>query len=431
MGEKERVPREGRNQTATPVARNGVAAWHQQGWPVVLQVLPSLVTGGAERGCIDVAVALAQAGALPLVASEGGPMIRELDRLSIPHFTLPLASKNPLTIYRNIAQLEAIIREWQVDVIHARSRAPAWSAWYAARNTGIRFMTTFHAAYGFSNRFKHAYNAVMARGERVIAVSEFIRSHILENYPVHPFAVRVIPRGVDLSLFTPEQVTPSRMIQLARAWQLPEDRPVIMLPGRLTRIKGQTVLIEALARLGRRDVVCVLVGSDQGRHGYRRELEERILRAGLGGVVMCVDHCSDMAAAYSLATVVVVASIVPEAFGRVIVEAQAMGRPLVVSDVGAIKETVEAGKTAWVVPPGDPEALAGALRVALELSEEQRRDQAVRAREFVTTRFTRERMCAATLDVYAELVGSQRAFAAVNGHSRPAAEDLDEEEAAP
>lgn len=374
-------------------------------WPVVLQVLPGLVTGGAERGCIDVAIALAEEGALPLVASSGGPMVRELDRAGITHLTLPLHSKNPLVMRANVGRLESIIRRHSVDIVHARSRAPAWSALAAARRTGAHFMTTFHAPYNFSNRFKHYYNSVMAQGERVIAVSEFIREHILANYDIDPAVVRVVHRGIDVSTFGPDKVSPSRMIQLARAWRLPEDRPVVMLPGRLTRWKGQTVLIEALARLGRNDVQCLLVGGDQGRTRYRKELETLIRSRNLGSVVHIADHCSDMAAAYALATVVVSASSEPEAFGRVIVEAQAMGRPVIVTDLGAVKETVVPGETAWVVPAGDPGALARALAEALALTPDQRQSLAERAMAHVGEGFTRKRMCADTLAVYGELLG--------------------------
>lgn len=376
--------------------------------PVVLQVLPSLSTGGAERGCVDVAVALAAAGARPLVASSGGAMIRELDRAGVEHIKLPLDSKTPWGIYRNAGRLAEIIERHGVEVVHARSRAPAWSAWLAARRTGARFMTTFHAPYNFKGRIKHAYNAVMARGERVIAISEFIRGHILANYPVPPEAIRVIHRGIDPSIFAPDRVTQPRLIQLAQQWRLPDDRPVILLPGRLTRWKGQLDMIDALAALGRRDVSCVLVGSDQGRTGYRRELEARIAHHDLGGVVHIVDHCSDMAAAYALATVVVSASREPEAFGRVIVEAQAMGRPVIVTNIGAVMETVVPGETALVVPPLAPEALAGALDRALAMTGEERAAQAERAMAHVATGFSKEQMCGETLAVYRDLADSPR-----------------------
>lgn len=404
--------------TIDDTARNGGAPDAVQGtatgWPggrapTVLQVVPTLVTGGAERGCIDMALALAEAGGTPLVASQGGPMVRELDRAGIAHLTLPLASKNPLTIRKNARKLARIIRERHVDIVHARSRAPAWSAWLACRETGARYMTTFHAPYNFGNGLKRWYNSVMARGERIIAISDFIRRHILDSYAVDPARIRTIHRGIDRAVFAPDRVSSARLVQLAKQWRLPDDRPVVLLPGRLTRWKGQTVLIEALEKLGRKDVVCLLVGSDQGRSSYRQELESRVERAGLGGVVVMTDHCSDMAAAYLLSTVVVSASREPEAFGRVIVEAQAMGKPVIVSAIGAYQETVIPGETAWVVPPGDALALAGALREALSLTTEQRDAIGARAQAFVADRYTKELMCADTLGVYAELMAERRA----------------------
>ncbi|MBI1209710.1 MAG: glycosyltransferase [Azospirillum sp.] len=392
-----------RNNPAKP-ARTAAATGGRRRPLVVLQVLPGLVTGGAERGCIDVAVALAQAGGSPVVASSGGPMVRELDRAGIPHLTLPLDSKHPWQLYRNIGRLATIIREMGVDIVHARSRAPAWSAWYAARRTGVHFMTTFHAPYNFDGRWKLAYNSIMARGERVIAISDFIRQHILAYYATPPEAIRVIHRGIDRAIFAPDRVPALRLIQLARSWRLPDDRKVILLPGRLTRWKGQIDFIEALTRLGRQDISAVLVGSDQGRTGYRRELEQLIEQRGLQGVVFIVDHCNDMPAAYMMANVVVSASREPEAFGRVIVEAQAMGRPVVVTGIGAVQETVVPGETAWVVPPRDPPALAEAIAAALELSPEQRSHRAERAIAHVGDRFTREKMCSETLGVYYELM---------------------------
>lgn len=382
---------------------------HPTGWPrgrapVVLQVVPTLVTGGAERGCIDMALALQEAGGTPLVASQGGPMVRELDRAGIRHIVLPLASKNPLTIRRNARRLEKIIAEHRVDIVHARSRAPAWSAWLACRATGARYMTTFHAPYNFGNALKRWYNSVMARGERVIAISDFVRAHILDNYDTDPARIRTIHRGIDPDVFSPDRVAPHRLVQLMKDWRLPDDRPVILLPGRLTRWKGQTVLIEALERLGRKDIVALLVGSDQGRSGYRQELEDRIRRAGLEGVVRMTGDCKDMAAAYLLSTIVVSASREPEAFGRVIVEAQAMGKPVIVTAIGAYQETVLPGETAWVVPPDDAVALAEALSQALSLTQEERDAIGTRAQAFVAERYTRQRMCGDTLGVYAELM---------------------------
>jgi glycosyltransferase involved in cell wall biosynthesis len=375
--------------------------------PVVLQVVPSLVTGGVERGTVDVAGALVEAGWTALVASSGGPMVRELDRLGVKHIPLPLHSKNPLTIRANIGRLEAVIRNCGVDIVHARSRAPAWSAFYAAKRTGARFVTTFHATYNIGwMGLKAAYNAVMTRGERVIAISHFIADHMQATYLTEPSKIRVVHRGIDFSRFDPARVSQERIIQLAQRWRLPDGYPVILLPGRLTRWKGQAVLIQALAALARRDVRCLLVGSDQGREAYTDELKTLISRRGLTDVVHIVGDCSDMPAAYMLTDVVVSASTDPEAFGRVIVEGQALGRPVIATDNGAGRENVVDGQTGLLVPPGDPEALAAAIDRILAMTTDERERLAEQAMAFVRGNFSRERMCARTLAVYAEVLAT-------------------------
>jgi glycosyltransferase involved in cell wall biosynthesis len=379
---------------------------NQDGRNVVLQVLPALVTGGVERGTIDVAGALVDAGWTALVASNGGPMVRELDRLGVKHIQLPLDSKNPLIMRANVARLEAVIRQYGVDVVHARSRAPAWSACAAAKKTGAHFLTTFHGTYNVGMLgLKNAYNAIMTKGERVIAISHFIADHMQAVYRTDPAKIRVVHRGVDLSRFDPTRVSQERIIQLAQRWRLPDGYPVIMLPGRLTRWKGQTVLIEALAMLGRRDVRCLLVGSDQGRDAYTDELKSLVRQRDLTDVVHIVGECNDMPAAYMLTDVVVSASTDPEAFGRVIVEGQAMGRPVVATNNGAARENVLDGRTGTLVPPDNPAALASALASALAIGPEERESRAAVAIQFVRENFTRELMCARTLGVYAELIG--------------------------
>jgi len=216
--------------------------------PVILQVLPALVTGGVERGTVDIAAAIAEAGWTPLVASSGGPMVHELDRLKVRHIELPLASKNPLVVRENIERLIKVIADNKVDIVHARSRAPAWSASIAAARAGVHFVTTFHGTYNLGwLGLKHAYNKVMTKGERVIAISDFIARHIETVYRVDPARIRVVPRGIDLTRFDPNRVSPERIIQLAQKWRLVDGQRVVMLPGRLTRWKGQEVLIEALA----------------------------------------------------------------------------------------------------------------------------------------------------------------------------------------
>jgi glycosyltransferase involved in cell wall biosynthesis len=374
--------------------------------PVILQVLPSLVTGGVERGTVDMAASLQEAGWLPLVASNGGPMVRELDRLGVQHIVLPLHSKNPLVIRANIARLEAIIRVNKVDIVHARSRAPAWSAFYAAQNTKVHFVTTFHGTY---NRgpfgLKIPYNAVMTRGERVIAISNFIADHMQTTYHTSPDIIRVVHRGIDIDRFDPNKVSQERIIQLANRWRLPDGYAVVMLPGRLTRWKGQEVLIDALAMLGRRDIRCLLVGSDQGRTAYHDELQAMAKRRDLSDIVHIVGECNDMPAAYMLTDVVVSASTDPEAFGRVIVEAQAMGRPVVATDNGAGRENVLDGQTGLLVPPRDPAALALAIDRVLAIGPAERAERAALAIDFVRRNFTRHLMGERTLAVYRELLG--------------------------
>jgi glycosyltransferase involved in cell wall biosynthesis len=374
--------------------------------PAVLQIVPSLVSGGAERGTADLAGALAAAGWLPYVASAGGPLERELRRSGATHVTLPLVSKNPLVMRRNAATLTQLIRHHGIDIVHARSRAPAWSALSAACATGAHFVTTFHNAYGVRPALKRRYNSVMARGERVIAISQFVADYAASVYGVGSDRLRIIPRGVDLEVFDPRRVAAPRIISLAREWRLPDGAPVVMLPGRLTRWKGGLDFIAAIEILGRRDICCLLIGAEQ-RRGFRRELKATIERQGLGRLFRIVEDCTDMPAAYMLADVVVSASREPEGFGRVIVEAQAMERPVVATDHGGARETVISGVTGWLVPPCDPVALAAGIDQALSLSPGERAQLARRTTAHVTAQFSREAMCARTIEVYKELLFPQ------------------------
>jgi glycosyltransferase involved in cell wall biosynthesis len=374
--------------------------------PVVLQVLPALVAGGVERGAIDIAAAVAAAGGTAIVASEGGPLERHLARAGAHHIELPLASKNPRVMWRNIGRLVQVIERHGVDIVHARSRAPAWSARAAARRSGCHFVTTFHGTYNFNNPFKRIYNSIMTKGERVIAISDFIAHHIRQNYNVDPARVAVIQRGVDLEIFNPAQVAAPRMVQMATDWRLPDGLPLVMLPARFSRWKGQRLLLDALTRLDDLEFCCVLIGADQGRVAYRKELEDRIDRLKLRSRAFILDHCNDMSAAYMLADVVVSASTEPEAFGRVISEAQAMGRPVVASDHGGAREQVLPDVTAFLFEPGNPDALAAALRRALLLTTEEREQVRHQAEAHVLANFSKDRMCARTLALYGELLGA-------------------------
>ncbi len=370
----------------------------------VLQVLPALETGGVERGTVEMVQAIVRAGGNALVASAGGRLVAAVERAGGTHITLQLASKNPARIWRNAARLAFLIRAAEVDIVHARSRAPAWSAWLACRKTGARFVTTWHGVYKENAPGKRRYNAVMARGERIIAISQFVAAKLKARHGVDPGRLRVIPRGVDTAMFDPAAVSGDRMARLANQWRLPDGASTIMLPARLTRWKGQSVMLEAMARLERQDVYLVLVGAEQGRARYRRELLARAETLGISNRVRLVGHCDDMPAALMLADIVVNPSVEPEPFGRTVIEAQAMGRPVVVSDAGGTAETVEHGVTGWRVRPGDPGALSATLDVILRLEPAERAAFGARARASVCTNYTTAAMQQATLEVYRELL---------------------------
>ncbi len=372
--------------------------------PVIMQIIPELGPGGAEQGCIDMAAALTTAGAQAIIVSHGGSRIHELARIGAVHIDLPVHSKNPLVMWQNIQKLRTLIKRYNVSIVHARSRAPAWSAWRACKNTDAHFITTCHAPYNIANEAKRMYNGAVAYGEIVIAISHYVAIYLKENYRISEARIRIIPRGIALEKFHPTAVTPERLITLSKKWRIPDGANIIMMPGRITRWKGHHVLIDAIARLHRTDVFCVLIGSDQGRNAYRQELEEAISSKNLGSRIRIVDHCNDMPAAYMLAGVVVSASTDPEGFGRVPVEAQAMGRPIIASDHGGAQETIVRGETGWLVPPSDPDALAQAIEEALSLTANQRAILATRAMAHIAQHFTREQMCDATLDVYAEIL---------------------------
>ncbi len=373
--------------------------------PVIMQVIPHLGAGGAEQGCIDVAAELVKAKAKAIVVSHGGMRIPELARLGVTHIDLPVDSKKPTTMYFNIGRLRRLIRDYNVDIVHARSRAPAWSCLKACEGTAAHFMTTCHAPYNIhDNSIKRFYNSSIVRGERVIAISNYVADYLKANYEVDPAIIRTIHRGIPIERFNPGNASPERMMKLSRQWRIPDGASIILLPGRLTRWKGQIQMIEAMAQLKRPDVFCVMVGDDQGRTEYRAELEALLKARNLEANVRIMSHCDDMPAAYMVSTVVVSASIEPEGFGRVAVEGQAMGRPVIATDHGGATETIIPGVTGWLVPPNDVDALATALEKSLALTIDQRNEMAHHAISNVMANFTKAQMVSGTLDVYTELL---------------------------
>lgn len=372
--------------------------------PIVMQIIPELGPGGAEQGCIDIAAELVRSGSTSIVVSAGGPRVHELERSGAKHITLPVHSKNPVVMWRNIARIKQLIQKHDVDIVHARSRAPAWSAYKACKGTKARFLTTCHAPYNISGEAKRFYNSSIAKGERVIAISHYVAEYLMENYKIDPQNIRVVHRGISLEKFHPACVSAGQLIKLSKEWRIPDGAPIVMMPGRLTRWKGHMVLIEAMAKLGREDVFCIMIGADQGRSEYRAELEKAIRDKELEGRVRLVDHCNDMPAAYVLSTVAVSASTDPEGFGRIPVEAQAMGRPVIATDHGGARETIIRGETGWLIPPGDSDALSVALREALSLQPQQQAMLAHMAMTHVAHNFSREKMVDETFSVYAELL---------------------------
>ena len=381
----------------------------------ILQVVPRLDSGGSEQSTIEIAAAVSRAGAKALVASEGGRLVPALQKAGGELVPLPLASKNPLTILSNAQRLADIVEAHNVSLLHARSRAPAWSALLAARRTGRPFVTTYHGAYRRQFPLKQVYNSVMARGDRVIANSRYTAEIIAARHGTPMERMRVIHRGLDIAQFAPDAIAPERLDRLRKAWGIETGQPVILQAARLTRLKGHTHTIEAARRLHASNrlgnAVFIFAGGADGRDDYRDELDHKIRNAGLADSVRLVGHCDDIPAAFALATVGLLVSVRAETFGRPSIESQAAGRPVIVTDVGAAPENVIAASgggdfTGWVVPPADSDALAASIAEALALPAEARATMGQRARAHVAQHFTLQAMQAETLGVYDELLGT-------------------------
>jgi glycosyltransferase involved in cell wall biosynthesis len=377
----------------------------------LLQVIPDLETGGAEQTTLDIARAVVRSGGRALVASRGGRMEGRLRATGAELIVLPVQSKNPLIIAGNAAHLAALIRREKVSLIHARSRAPAFSAFLAAGATGIPFVATYHGVYAAKGGLKRWYNAIMTRGPLTIANSAYTRERVIAEHGLDADRVIAIDRGVDLDWFDPAQVTQPRTDHLLKLWGVdPDDTRVkFILAGRLTRWKGQRLIVDAAARLkatsGSAPLI-LFVGDAQGRFDYRAELETAIREAELEDSVRLVGHCDDMPAAYLIADYALAPSLEPEPFGRTAVEPQAMGRPVLAADHGAARETVVDGETGWLVAPGDAQAWTDALARALAMTPRDRETMGAAALSRARRLYSVDAMCAATLTVYARLMGS-------------------------
>lgn len=388
--------------------------------PTILQIIPQLDTGGAERTTVEMAEAIVTAGGRALVLADGGRLCAEVQAAGAEMIHFPAATKNPLHILKNADAIARIIRHKGVDLIHARSRAPAWSAYLAARRTDIRFVTTYHGIYNETGRLKRTYNSVMARGDTVIANSDYTATIVRERYAVDPARVIVVNRGVDIDRFDRSNVDEDRISALREAWGIAPNRRIILHPARLTRWKGQSTVADAAAIFMRQpgfsDVALIYAGDAQGRQSYVDSLKDQLASAGIADRVHLAGHVSDMPAAIAASEIILIASVEPEAFGRTSVEAQAMGIPVIATAIGAPPFTVLAPPshppqyaTGLHVPPGDAMALATAITQLLSLSDEDRRAMSQRARAHARHNFATRTLQRATLSVYDRLLGTDLA----------------------
>lgn len=377
--------------------------------PVVLQILPELETGGVETGTIEIASALQEKGIKNFVASQGGRMVYELEKIGVDHLSLPLKSKNYFIMKKNAKLLADYIRKNHINIVHARSRAPAWSAYWAAKETGAHFVTTFHGTYGLGPwGIKKFYNKIMTYGERVIVISNHIKEHILKNYPqTSAGKLRLIHRCADIERFSPEAVTQARLIKKIEEYNIADDKPVLLLPGRITRWKGQHILIHALHLMKNQNYYCIIAGDSQGRQEYLEYLKKLAHKYKLEGRIGFFGRYTDAPALMMNAMVILSTAIEPEAFGRISVEGQAMGKIVVASNIGGTLDTIIDGKTGKLYQYDNPQALADALDWALSLSPEEAKKISQAGIKNVKEHFTKQIMCDKTIEVYREVVNQK------------------------
>ncbi len=377
----------------------------------VLQVIPKLGFGGAETGCYDIAHYLAEQDCKSYIATSGGELLKYVKRNKVKIFRLPVHSKNPIMIFLNSILLSLIILVKKINIVHARSRAPAWSCYFACLITNTNFVTTFHGTYNFKNKFKKFYNSIMLKSKLTIAGSNFIFGHISDNYNEYldkKKKLRVIFRGINVDYFNPKNISILKQEKLKKEWNIDTNKFTILMPGRLTYWKGQEKFIEALNILivdyNFTNFQAILLGSDQGRKVYSKKLLSLVERYSLTKKIKFIQNCKEMPLAYSLADVVVSASIEPEAFGRVSVESQAMCKPIIASNIGGSKETVLNKKSGFLYKHDDPRELAKNLNTVIQLSQEELKLMGNEGRKNITKKFDVEVMCDSNLREYKKLL---------------------------
>ena len=377
----------------------------------ILQVIPRLGYGGAETGCYDLAHYLSENGCSSYIVTSGGELIKYIDKKKVKLIKLPVQSKNPLLILMNSLILILVILFFNISIVHARSRAPAWSCLFATKITRRKFVTTFHGTYNFKNPLKKYYNSVMLKSDLIIAGSNFIFSHINENYSKCLDLNKkflVIFRGINTEYFNPNKIHQSDEKKLISQWSINKERPLILLPGRLTSWKGQEMFIEALNLVNKevpnQPFSAVILGSDQGRKVYKKKLSRLVEQYRLNNQVQFFDKCELMPLAYKISDIIVSASIEPEAFGRVSVEAQSMEKPIIASNIGGSNETIANDKTGFLFEAGKPEELSKKIIHALNLDESTLKFIGIEGRKNVIKKFNIEKMCFSTYSEYKKLI---------------------------
>ena len=378
----------------------------------VLQVIPRLGYGGAETGCYDLAHFLPEKGWKSFVATSGGELLKYIDKKKTKIFKLPVHSKNPILILFNTIILFFIILIYNIDIVHARSRAPAWSCYLATRIAFRKFVTTFHGTYNFNNKIKKFYNSVMVRSDLVIAGSNFIFSHITENYGkfflMKKRKLLVIFRGINTSYFNPQKISPLKLDKFSKRHNINRNKFIILLPGRLTFWKGQKIFIEAIRLLSEKNDIppfeAIILGSDQGRNVYKKQLLVLVQQYRLGKIIKFIDHCEEMPVAYGIANIVCSCSSEPETFGRVSVEAQSMQVPIIASDLGASRETVIKNKTGYLFQNKDSKALADSIAMVMQKDYNSLKSIGFEGRKNVLKRFDVDKMCQTTFTEYKKLL---------------------------
>ena len=377
----------------------------------VLQVIPKLGFGGAETGCYDIAHFLAENKCKSIIVTSGGPLIKYVRKKKVKIIKLPVHSKNPLILLLNTIALILIQIFYRIDIVHARSRAPAWSCYWSTFLTRRKFVTTFHGTYSIKNKFKKFYNSVMIKSKLTIAGSNFIFSHINDNYQGYlkeKNKLLVIFRGINLNYYNPKQISDIKLLKLKKEWQVDEDKFKVLLPGRLTNWKGQINFIEALNILiedyKNDNFQAFILGSDQGRNVYKKKLQSLIDRYNLGKKIKFIEHCKEMPLAYAISDVVISSSIEPEAFGRVSVEAQAMQKPIIATNLGGSKETIINNKTGILYKFDDPRELAKNINSFIETDKLALNIMGVEGRKNVMKKFDVDKMCQSTFNEYKKLL---------------------------